>query len=54
MGDTDTIDKITASITATLKLADCPHNFYAHMAGMISEEPPNSPEELAELIGDFL
>lgn len=37
-----------------LKFDGCPDLFYQHIAGMIIEEPPCSPEELAELIQDFL
>jgi hypothetical protein len=54
MGDTDTLIKIQESIKSTLNLVDCSHDFYYHIAGMINEEPPNSPEDLVELIGDFL
>ena len=43
MGDTETIVKIQGLITSTLNLKDCPPDFYTHIAGMISEEPPNSP-----------
>lgn len=45
---------IAAHLPPLLGFDNCPDLFYQHIAGIIVEEPPCSPEDLMELIQDFL
>lgn len=37
-----------------IKFSKLPQFYMKHMAGIISEEPPNSEKEMFELIGEFI
>jgi hypothetical protein len=37
---------ISDRLQPILRFDECPDPFYQHIAGMIIEEPPSSPEEL--------
>jgi len=47
-------DRIQTIIKKSIKEAQLPDFFFAHLAGMIVEEPPNNGQELYELIGEYI
>lgn len=48
------VPEIEKLVRKSLAKADLPDFYYNYIAGMISEEPPSSPEELFSLIGEFI